>query len=399
MRLFCLFLLFQLSISIPNPVLLGQEKSTIELIDGRTIDANISAINVDGSLAGDNVPEDLSIDQILTVSTNKKASRPASGTAIQLVDGGLIYTNRVEIADESVKFSSTIGIDKLPLETLRAVVWNRTAKVAEAIKSPSPDKDVVIVETPNGEQLVSGLLESVSTEQIKINYQGKSRNITFAKVKVNAIVIADLKLKKRDGTAVQLALTDGSSIHGILESLLDDQFSIQLTGGTNVKINRSIVSSIKVTSGNLVFLSDLEPVETQQKSVFTLQRQWKRDLSIEGNPLTLRFPSINKTQGFKKGLGTQSYSSIVFENDGEFNRFIALAGIDAETQGRGDCMMVVRGDGTNLWSKRIRATEDPVDVSVDITGVKQVALIVQPGEQFDLSDHADWINARFTKTK
>ena len=89
----------------------------------------------------------------------------------------------------------------------------------------------------------------------------------------------------------------------------------------------------------------------------------------------------------------------MFANTNEFDRFGAVAGIDAETEGRGDCRMVVRGDGIELWSKRVRGSGGPHKIDVDITGMTQIVLLVYPGEEFDLGDHADWGDARFLKTK
>ena len=102
---------------------------------------------------------------------------------------------------------------------------------------------------------------------------------------------------------------------------------------------------------------------------------------------------------FKKGLGTQAFSLLVFKNSRGFDRFNAVVGIDAETQGRGDCQMVVLGDGIELWSRRVRGSDDPQEIDVDIEGINQISLVVYPGEYFDLGDHANWGNARFVKTK
>ena len=61
--------------------------------------------------------------------------------------------------------------------------------------------------------------------------------------------------------------------------------------------------------------------------------------------------------------------------------------------------MRVEGDGITLWSRRIRGSDTAIDLDIDISGIRQIALIVAPGEQFDLADHADWAQARFLKTE
>ena len=72
--------------------------------------------------------------------------------------------------------------------------------------------------------------------------------------------------------------------------------------------------------------------------------------------------------------------------------------MDAETRGRGDCRFIVQGDGVELWSQRIRGSDDPQPLDVDITNVRQIALIVEPGEQLDLADHANWAAVRLLQT-
>ena len=151
-------------------------------------------------------------------------------------------------------------------------------------------------------------------------------------------------------------------------------------------------------------MSTLDPVEAQQQPQFTVARKWKRNQSIEGNPIRLLVSNNGseeaaEVQEFENGIGTSSYSRIVFENTKDFSRFMATAGIDAETEGRSDCERRVEGDGITLWSQRIRGGGTAVEIDVDISGIRQIALVVDPGEQFDLADHADWAKARFLKTK
>ena len=166
-----------------------------------------------------------------------------------------------------------------------------------------------------------------------------------------------------------------------------------------VELDAGKIANVSIKSDRLQFLSDLDPVDVQQKSEFTVMRPWQRDLSIEKNPLSIRFGESEKIAEFSRGLGTQAFTQLVFENTGKFDRFNAVVGIDAETEGRGDCQMVVRGDGIELWSNRVRGSGNPQEIEVDISGMQRIALVVYPGADFDLADHANWCNARFVKTK
>ena len=181
--------------------------------------------------------------------------------------------------------------------------------------------------------------------------------------------------------------------------------TVELSGNQQISIDRELFSRIDIVSDSIAYLASTEPIEAVQQAQFAVARTWQKNRSIEGNPIRLKVAAddsqLDATQikTFGSGIGTTSYSKLVFENANDFNRFAATVGIDAETKGHGDCVMRVEGDGISLWSKRIRGEDTAVEIDVDISGIREIALIVDPGEQFDLADHANWANARFLKTE
>lgn len=230
-----------------------------------------------------------------------------------------------------------------------------------------------------------------------MNYKGESRKIGLSKIK--AVITADLGLPQPEGSMASVILTDGSSLKGVISELADGKLQVMVAGDAKVGLNMEMIVSVSVSSDRILYLSDIDPVEVQEKSVFAIQRSWARDRSVENNPLKMGLGSSGKTMEFSKGLGTQAYCRLEYANTKQFDRLNAIVGIDSETNGRGDCQVVVRGDGIELWTQRVRASEDPHKLDVDITGIKRVVLIVYPGEEFDLGDHLDWGDARFLRAK
>ena len=56
------------------------------------------------------------------------------------------------------------------------------------------------------------------------------------------------------------------------------------------------------------------------------------------------------------------------------------------------------GDGRVLFeSGEITGRDEPRAIRVNIVGVKIIALLVDFGEELDLSDHADWADARLIR--
>jgi len=372
--------------------------SKIDLIDGSTIDGAIKSIDRDGKVVGDGIPDGLNFSNILLIQTQRKTQSNADfDVMIYPVGGGKLKASNPSVSDEKTLFQSTVGAHELPLQSVRAIVWTSSPGVIDAIKEPSTENDKVIVETADGERIVEGILEGIDSEHVHINYKGESRKIGLAKIK--AVVTADLGLAKTVGSTATVNLIDGSQVIGVISELADGVMQAQVDGDAFVGLRTETIVNITISSDRVQYLSDADPVDVQEKSVFAVQRSWTRDRSVENKPLTIGLDSTGKTINFNKGLGTQAFSRLEFANNNQFDRFSAIVGIDVETDGRGDCQVVVRGDGIELWAQRVRASDEPHKLDLDIAGIKKIALIVYPGEEFDLGDHVDWGDARFLKTK
>ena len=376
----------------------GLGKVSMELINGTTIESSLKTIAAGGQVGGDAIPPGLNIRQVLSIKTAKKLSTiPSDKIRLGFVGGAELWIDSVSIADEKIKSVSSLGTPELPLELLRAIVWANSPLIDRKIKTPSADFDMVVVDTSSGERVVEGILEAVDLEFVRIKYKGELKKIGLGKVK--AIITADLGLEKPEGATAAIQLIDGSRVVGEILELEGGVFEVGVTSGNSVPVPAGIVVSIAIKSDRLRYLSDQEPLEVQEKSIFAFQRPWKKNLSVSGNPLEIRLKDSDEIRSFKKGLGMQASSRLVFANEAGFDRFSAVAGIAAETKGRGDCQMIVRGDGIELWSERVTGGGGPLEIDVDIEGIKEVVLVVSPGAEFDLGDHANWGEARFLKTK
>jgi len=376
----------------------GLGEVSMELINGTTIDSSLQTISLEGEVGGDALPPGLNIRQVLSIkATRKFSATPNDKIRLEFVGGGELWIDSVSMADEKIGSVSSLGTRELPLELLRAIVWENSPLTDRKIKTPSADFDTVVVDTSSGERMVEGILEAVDSEFVRIQYKGELKKIGLGKVK--AIITADLGLEKPEGTVATIQLIDGSWVVGEILKLEGGILEVGVTAENSVEVPAGVVVSMAIKSDRLVYLSDQEPLEVQEKSIFAFQRPWKKNLSVAGNPLEIRLKNSEEIRSFKKGLGMQASSRLVFANEAGFDRFSAVAGIAAETKGRGDCQMIVRGDGIELWSKRVTGGGGPLEIDVDIEGIKEVALVVSPGAEFDLGDHANWGEARFLKTK
>jgi alpha-galactosidase len=119
------------------------------------------------------------------------------------------------------------------------------------------------------------------------------------------------------------------------------------------------------------------------------------DKSVEGNPL--RIGGI----WFAHGVGTHAASLWAIDLKGKANHFHAMVGIDDDIQNNPEACVrfVVSGDGKQLWeSGLLKASQQPVAVDLDVSGVKILSLQVKPGFSTIRYDHADWADATLTGT-
>ncbi len=116
------------------------------------------------------------------------------------------------------------------------------------------------------------------------------------------------------------------------------------------------------------------------------------DLSISGNPITLRGTA------YPLGLGAHAASTITYALAGGYATFATDVGIDDETAGQGAVDFQVLGDGTVLYDSGVLTGTSPVaHVAVSVAGVQVLTLVATPGVAGTIDyDHADWAGPTLT---
>ncbi len=372
------------------------DKVRIRLVNGSSIRGTIESIDPAGKIIGSRILANVTLGQITSIETNRKVVDSVSGCRIMLSSGGFVVADQVRVASEKIFIEKLDGSAyELPIDAICGMVWMASDRVTSAIQNRSSEYDSIFVETKNGIREVKGILELIDQTHVHLNFKGKTRKIS--RDKVRAVVTALLGDSSPEGTRAQFIATDGSRFSGYIKQFSDNTFQLAITKDYFMSLSASKISRITIESDRVRFLSDMDPQSEAYQNQFTIARKWQRDKSLLGNSLQLKYNSNGRVLVFDKGIGTRSYSSIVFKNQG-FDHLRAVVGIDMETGGQGDCEVVVEGDGIRLWSKRVTGNDDPEPIVVDIQGVTEVALVVLPGEKFDLADHLNWADARFTKS-
>ncbi len=377
----------------------GQEQVQIVLIDGQTLAASISAIDERGSVEGTGIDRPLALESISIISTERAVSLDKSKFLIHLVGGSVVCTDAISLANDRYRFTTVAGQFDLGAEAIRAIVSTADAgssTLARLLREPNTTSDRVIAKTTEGEQTVAGLLKEVTADKIRLEFRGKVRPISFGKIA--AIVLADLRQELPSGTRAKLSMRDGSVFVGTVRQLKDGVLLLGLVGA-DVALEWKQVAKVAVKSDRVLYVSDLQPIDVQQQAYGAARFTWQADKNVLGQALTLFDPESSKFKTYARGLGTHSYCRLDYSvGDMGFTQFRAFVGLDERSKHRGNCQVVVLGDGVELWSAHIHGDQAPQSCNVEVVGVSRLTLVVKTGQHLDLGDHVNWIDARLLKS-
>ena len=397
---------FAILCAVPSLSSAFAQQLLLRTVDGKQLQGTIDQIDESGRVTGTGIGDNLKIDSIVSIETGKDAVTVPERAQVYLVGKtawgiAKIGADDVSIANEQVSLGGLLGKFELPLQTVRAIIWRDSDTVQQAIANPSTEIDRVIVDVDGNPQTVNGIVEAITKESVSVNYKGNLKSIGIAKV--NAIVLADTGYQAPAGVLASLQTTGGSQFFGSIQSWSKAQqdsaivLAINKQGAT-IAIPVANVNEIQIQSDRLLFLSNVEPVSVRETTDFVEARPFQRGRSVTGGKLQIR-GADDKPTVFSQGIGAQATSELTYTNDKKFNRLLATVGIDLATKGRGDCRVVVKTDGVEVFNQQLTAQDDPIELDVDVANASRVSLVVLPGREFDLADHVVWGNARLVNTK
>lgn len=370
----------------------------LELLDGTKLPHTVARVASDGTLSGPQVPVGLSLDDVRRWRRDAADKLPEPNAVVELHGDVRLAAAQVDIVDEQIRITIRAGVSwSLPLELARGVRFDvgvTPAAYAQALARPGADVDQFLVrgEEAGALERLEGLVENASAERVRFELAGKPRDLP--RERVYGIVFARPANQSAPSARGWLGIASSGRVPFERLELRDESFVVAGPAGWQATIPRNLVTTVELRPPRLTFLSDLEPMRVEESTVVAPPGPWRRDRSVGGRRLTLGGAT------FEKGIGVRAASSLTFKLDGRHELFLATVGIDAETQGAGDCEMEVLADeGRSLWKQRVQGGQSPHAVRLDVRNVRSLTLRVLPGEDLDLSDHADWADARLVRGK
>lgn len=391
-----------------SALLAAAPEAELVTVDDQSLSGRVTRISAEGiAIETSDGNRTVSLDQVLALRAKEGSEVPqaagdatASGVAtIHVAGGGELSCSELTMRDRRVKAKLAAGgalldlpvagvtaIRFRPLEPAISQAW------AEAAAS-SPRRDLLVARS--GEVLdrvegtVSGLDEQSLTFLVGENRVaiGRDKERLFGVVLAHTAgrqttSLCDVRLRNGDWLSASQLGWDGTAL------------SVTSATGVAIPLPWEAVKEFDFGSGKIRYLSDLEPTDLKHSSflggeldqVFDI----RRDRSDAGPDVPIRVDG----RTFRKGLVIHSRTELNYRLGRDYRRFVAVAGIEDLVRPLGSVEVTISLDGKTAFQQVITGTGPAVPVDLDVSGVRDMVITVDFGEDWDLGDHLALGDAR-----
>jgi NPCBM/NEW2 domain len=375
------------------------ENATVYLADGTQQVGVVRSLSpTELAIARDSPLRFATADIVRLEFPNRSVPAPHA-SLIQLANGDRIVAGLSSMNDESVvalwKSYPDLAPVQIPAASVAGILVNVPETTAERtlafgqVFGHREKSDTVLL--TNGDRL-AGDLKSFDQATLKLSQGGKTVQIELPRVRGIAFSSDLTSLPPAHKPRMAVTLSDGSQLTGWNASR-ESGGPLRLSSlmGSTLELPLSAVAAIRFLDGRTTYLSDLQPTESRLAAYFGSAAAIPpaQEQSAAAGPLMVR------GRQYAKGLGTRSYSRISYDLGGQFRLFQATAAIDDYAEGNGSVRFGVEVDGARVWtSPLVTGRSRPLPVGpLDVTGKRQLTLVVEYGELADVDDWADWCDA------
>jgi hypothetical protein len=182
-------------------------------------------------------------------------------------------------------------------------------------------------------------------------------------------------------------------------TVADGKCQVTTLGGVVIEYpDLKLLFNLDYRKGRLDYLSEMTPVSVEVSSSEDRIDKYIRDKNLDGGPIRL----FSKTRSdlaktpYKKGLVLLSKTVLVYNLNGDYQKFEAVVGVDALVNQETNATLTIEGDGNRLLSVNVGYTDEPKEIRVPIKGVRQLKITVG-SELLDLGNHVVLADARVSK--
>jgi hypothetical protein len=321
------------------------------------------------------------------------AAADARRPELALSDGSHFFFSGLRVSASGAQVeTANLGKFALPLNSLASIRFTTIdPQIADAwreLAARELTRDMLVIRKGNVLDHLDGTVGSI--DDVGIHFVIDGEDVALKREKIFGVVYA--RRNAEVGKPVcEVTSTGGDFVKVQSAQWTDGQLKAGILGGAQVSIPGDQIVTLDFSLGKVRYLSQLEPREVKYTPFFDQVWTYYRDRPRDGGMLRLG----NKE--YARGLWIHSRTLLKYRLNADYRRFQAVMGIDQAVAPLGNVHVVISGDDKVLHQSDVRGTDPPLNLDLDIAGVRELAILVDFGGDLDIADHLDLADAKVIK--
>lgn len=385
--LFCISLTMLLAVS---------PEVEVTSLSGTSVQGNLQSLNKTAiNLKQGPTSKDLPLAEVLNVRFPKNRSQRSlqAPYSIRFTDGSKFPIQSLQSNDRQMKISGDqIGSLIIPakhVSSIRFGTLNSNIREAwEKLLNSKQSKDLLVVQKENVLDFIDGVVGSITDEKIQF-FTGEDE-VSVNRKRVFGIIY--FRQPPSDAPPYcSIRLTNDGLLQASSITYSGTEFEATLQSGARARFASESIANLDFSQGKVRYLSDLEPRNIEYTPFFDTVWKYRKDKHRDGGPLRLA------GKEYSRGLYIHSKTLLQYRIKNEYRNFRALMGIDDSVPGIGFVYVEIKGNGRTLYSGNVRSSDPPVELNLDVRGVRELDILVDFGDNLEICDHLDLCEARLIK--
>lgn len=294
-----------------------------------------------------------------------------------------------ENGDALVIDAADLGHLTIPLDALARVDTARAARpefrkvVARFDRSSVDEEDRILL---TNSDVVRGFITSIGAEGVVLEASLGEANVALDRILAVRCGISESVPLPTPFFVV--TLQSGGRFSTTELNWSASTVEAVLRFGQRVRMEPERIAHVDLIGGRWEWLGGHRPISYEHTPMLSLDWPYVVDRNVLGEPMKVA------GEMFEHGVGVHSRSSLTYDLKGDYSEFVTSMGIDDDSGPYADVTAIILVDGKRRWfEEHVRRGTLLGPVRLDVRKAKRIELVVDFGDNGDLQDRFNWVNA------
>jgi hypothetical protein len=333
---------------------------------------------------------------------------------VALADGSLLHCRALKVLSKEIELELLSGQKlKVPLAAISYVLNDaqdqKTRDEWKEIVAKKGERDILAIKAGGAIQRLEGTFGDGDEKKQTIAFDEKrtGQTVPTSLGRVHGLIIVRKPDENAPETLCKVFDTGNNILAAAKIAMGESSFVVTTVSGAKIEYPRAAkveegkpaVARLDFSGGRLVFLSDIDPVRTVEKSNTGRIDHYRRNKGLEGGDIRFAAEPGQTTPPptFAKGLAIHAYTELVYDLGGQYKKFDALLGVDESVEGDSDVKVTIEADGKEVFADRVKRGDKPKAVKLEVKDVKELRIVVRSSDLLDFGNQVALAEARVSK--